>query len=860
LKPFCKLLILILLSCSAQVARAAHVVGGEMFYKTLGPGAPGNMRYEVTLRLFRDVGAATQLPTGTVNIRVNQNDASFSFFAASSLSWLRFEVLTLTTPSPCIVNPPVVSYQLGVYTGIVELPVNADGYTLSYQQCCRIAAMANAQGGSGYTYSTSIPGDSQLGGLTNNSPVVALKDTSLICVGKNFTLDFGAVDDDGDLLTYEFCPAYNSTPANPPFNSLNYTFPYTAASPAGPGVTINPLTGVISGVIGVAGNYVIAVCIREFRNGLEISNHRKDFIIKARDCTTASAILPAGIQACDTYTVNFLNLAPSPVNQTFFWNFGVPGIASDTAIVENPSYTYPDTGVYLVKFYVNRGIDCEDSTSTIVRVYPGLFPGFVYSTPLCANTPIQFTDTSRSTFGTIIKWDWNMGEPGNINNTSTLKNPVIRYQTGGPKTITLTIETSIGCTTVVSKSINVTAFPVITTLFKDSLICNRDTIQLSATAPTGTISWLPNYNIIDANTTTPLVFPKVTTDYYVLSTLDGCTSRDTVRVRLLPTVSLLASNDTAICPGTTAALSVTGNALSYVWGPANRIEGNKDTTHIIARPVGPTWYKVTGQYSNCTGSDSVLVTLLPLPTVYAGPDTLICYGGSFLNPIVATGDVFTWNYTGGIDNPGSLAPRFTPTRAYRYILSSRYLTGCTKPASDTIFVQVYRSFSVNAGDDKIIVAGQSIQLEGSGGGNIYQWSPGIGLSNTNILNPLASPVQTQTYALKASDADGCFSIDSVNVTVFRTQPEIFVPQVFTPNGDGLNDVLYAKPVGIVKLAYFKVYNRLGQLLFTTTDYRKGWDGAIGANRQDSDTFVWIAQGTDYKGALVKRSGTVILLR
>jgi gliding motility-associated-like protein len=856
---------LFLIACffAAGTAKAAHIVGGEMFYKTIGPGASGTMRYSITLRLFRDAGAATQLQTSSLSVRININDAANTFVRVTPVDpVLPFNFITLTTPPPCIQNPPTVSYQLGIYTGIVDLPINAEGYTLSYGQCCRIGSISNAQGGTGYTYSTNIPGDNALGGLTNNSPVVNIKDTSLICAGKNFELDFGAVDDDADSLTYEFCPAYNWTAGNqnPPFASLSYTFPYTAAQPAGPAVTIDLQTGLISGVINVAGNYVIAVCIREFRNGNEISFHRKDFIIKASDCVSSTAVLPGSIQACDTYTVNFLNLAPSPINQTFFWDFGVPGVTSDTAIIENPSFTYPDTGVYVVKFYVNRGGTCEDSATSTVYVYPGLFPGFINSNPVCVNTPVQFNDTSLSRFGNVVKWEWNMGESGSPGNFPTIKNPVMRYQTAGTKDVMLKIETSLGCTTQVSKQIVVTGFPVIVPAFKDSLICNKDTIQLSAIVSAGTVSWSPNYNIINANGETPLVYPKVTTDYYITASQDGCVSRDTVRVRLLPDVQMQVSNDTALCPGATAVLSVTGNAKTYQWAPANRIEGRTDTSHITIKPVANTSYTVTGAYNNCTSTRSVFVRILPLPQVYAGPDTLICLGGSFQNPIIANGDMFWWNYTGGIDNPGSINPRFTPTRTYRYILSTRNLNGCTRVASDTVFVQVYRAFSASAGDDKVIVAGQSIQLDGSGGGSTFLWTPATGLNNTTALTPLASPVQTQTYLLRASDADGCYATDSVTVTVFKTQPDIFVPDAFTPNGDGLNDILYPTPVGIVKLNYFNVYNRWGKLVFSSVSARNGWDGNIGAVRQEPDTFVWVAKGVDYKGATVLRKGTVLLLR
>jgi gliding motility-associated-like protein len=418
----------------------------------------------------------------------------------------------------------------------------------------------------------------------------------------------------------------------------------------------------------------------------------------------------------------------------------------------------------------------------------------------------------------------------------------------------------LGCTASVTRQINVTEFPLVTAAFTDTLICNKDSVRLQATASAGNMSWTPNYNIIGANTASPVVYPKFTIDYIVAANNNGCIGRDTVRIRLLPVVQMTVSNDTAICPGFTAPLQVSGNAKSWHWTPINRIAGNADTSHITAVPSGAVWYRVTGIYNNCSATDSVLVTMLPLPAVYAGPDTLICLGGSFQNPIVAAGDEFWWNYTGGIDNPAGLNPRFTPTHTYRYILSTRNFTGCTRVNRDTVLVQVYRAFKTDAGPDQVIVAGQTVQLQGSGAGSQALWSPALGLNNNGILNPLASPLQTQVYTLKVTGANGCTDSDTARVTVYKTEPEIFVADAFSPNGDGVNDVLYAVPVGITKLEYFKVFNRWGRLVFSTADYRKGWNGAIGGSGQETDTYVWIARGIDYKGNVVQRKGTVLLIR
>ncbi|HEU0064453.1 MAG TPA: gliding motility-associated C-terminal domain-containing protein, partial [Flavisolibacter sp.] len=139
------------------------------------------------------------------------------------------------------------------------------------------------------------------------------------------------------------------------------------------------------------------------------------------------------------------------------------------------------------------------------------------------------------------------------------------------------------------------------------------------------------------------------------------------------------------------------------------------------------------------------------------------------------------------------------------------------------------------------------------------WSPGIGLNNSFIKNPLATLNSDITYVVTGRTAEGCEASDDISIKVFA-QANLFVPTAFTPNGDGLNDVLKVIPVGIKELKFFNVYNRWGELVFTTKDYMKGWDGKVSGMLQGTFTFVWIAEGIDYKGNTIMRKGTVTLIR
>jgi gliding motility-associated-like protein len=185
--------------------------------------------------------------------------------------------------------------------------------------------------------------------------------------------------------------------------------------------------------------------------------------------------------------------------------------------------------------------------------------------------------------------------------------------------------------------------------------------------------------------------------------------------------------------------------------------------------------------------------------------------------------------------------------------------GCPKPAFDSVLITVENPVADAGPEDTSIVMNQPLQLNGSGA-QFYSWSPSTGLNNPDIANPVALLSESQKYTLKVSTAAGCFSIDTIHVTVYKVKPDLFVPDAFTPNGDGLNDVFRPIPVGIKSLTFFKVYNRLGELVFSTNTQKEGWDGTFKGQPQDPGVFVWMAEGIDYLGKVIFKKGSVTLIR
>jgi gliding motility-associated-like protein len=160
------------------------------------------------------------------------------------------------------------------------------------------------------------------------------------------------------------------------------------------------------------------------------------------------------------------------------------------------------------------------------------------------------------------------------------------------------------------------------------------------------------------------------------------------------------------------------------------------------------------------------------------------------------------------------------------------------------------------------VVGQPLQLLASGGTN-YLWSPPTGLSAVDIPDPIAHLIQSIDsirYKVFVSDQANCTDSAFINVKVFKTNPYIFVPTAFTPNGDGLNDVVRPIAVGMKQINYFQVYNRWGQLVFSTQMNGQGWNGMIGGALQSTGVYVWLVRGVDYLNRPFFQKGTVTLIR
>lgn len=865
-----KLLILLFISCCFIDSFGNHLKGGFFTYEYLGPGQnnPTFLRYRVRLTIYMDCIAMG----GQIN-----NPINFSFFDAGTNQLFQNVSVPISQQydlhkghdNPCINgNQAQCYYKIVVYNlPSIELPPNQAGYTVSYQRCCRIAGINNIAGNSnsvGNTYSITIPGGAN---QQNSSAVFAVNDTAVVCANSSIQIPFSATDPNSDSLSYFFCAAWDGADQNvpapntanaPPYGTIPYATGFSGAFPLGNQVTINPVTGLISGIAPAPGEYVITVCVNEYKNGVLIATTRKELHVKVGDCDVVDATLPASFPVCDNFTQFFQNLSPANSLVTgYLWSFG----DNTTSTQATPTHTYSDTGTYRVKLIVNPGGECQDSAFALAYVYPGFFPGFTIN-GICVNKPTQFLDTTRTLYGFVNSWRWNFGDATTNADTSRLQNPVYTYGQTGVKNVRFIVTSNKGCIDTVDKDITIMDKPPLNVQPRDTLICNGATVQLGAIG-NGNFSWTGPNIISNGNTASPTVAPNTTSNYYVTLDDQGCINTDSMRVRVVNFVTLQAMQDTTICATDSVRLRVSSNGLHYAWTNASTLN-NPNSANPTALPTStPTTYQVTARIDHCIATDDVTVTLVPYPVANAGPDTTICYDtdGQLRGSMV--GSSFTWTPASTLTNANTLNPLASPLDTTAYVLSVTDILGCPKPRRDTVIVYVLPKILAFAGKDTAVVVGQQLQFNASGGVS-YFWTPATGLNRTDIPNPMGVYNGSQDsirYKVVMSNTAGCLDSAYVTVRVFRTNPQIFVPTAFTPNGDGKNDYVRPIPVGITHMDYFRIYNRWGQLVYSSTDTEgPGWDGKIKGKEQATATFVWIVRGTDFTGKVVFAKGTVTLIR
>jgi len=380
ISKYIKLSLLVIVTTVSMVSSmsATHVVGGELKYRHIQDD-----RYEITLTFRRDciLGAVDAQFDNPANVWIfNGNGNLKTNLGVNGRLKMNFnssDTLNQIIESDCGFEGTQVCVHETVYREIVRLPNNPgeNGYILAYQRCCRNATLENILEPleTGGTWSVEITPEAQALNTNNQSPDFVQWAPVYVCANEDVNFDHSAIDADGDSLVYKLCtpftgatkeePIPTSAP-NPPYTPVSWKDPYDLNNLLG-GIPlqIDSETGLLTGSPNFVGQFLVGICVEEYRDGVKIGEVRRDFQYNVRLCSDPpTALFEANEGNCDGPLVNFDN--QSLGGTAYQWNFNFPSTETEFLSTEQqPIFEYAEPGVYDVQLIVTRGTDaCSDTT------------------------------------------------------------------------------------------------------------------------------------------------------------------------------------------------------------------------------------------------------------------------------------------------------------------------------------------------------------------------------------------------------------------------------------------------------------------------------------------------------------------
>jgi gliding motility-associated-like protein len=595
---------------------------------------------------------------------------------------------------------------------------------------------------------------------------------------------------------------------------------------------------------------------------------------------------------CFGGSVQFTDQSTSGTRQikTWRWDFG-DGM---TDVVQNPIHKYAQPGDYLVTLFVTNENGCGGASDPI-KIHISQLPvaSFSYSSPGCAGQDVTFTDNSTSAEGSVVSWQWDFGD-GTPVETLTSKNPFNHtYNTPGDYLVKLTVTNSNGCpSNITPVRVNIYPVPVVDFLLPDA--CEDDFAQFTdqstiadATAADFTYEWNfgdPNATPDNANVSHEknprhkflagncLVTLKVTSKY-------GCSFTSAPKSLTInesnPKAAVVVQDQSGLCSAQEVFFE---NRSSVSFGEITRLEVTYDssdpsTTVVYDRPAfgmqlrhkyplftmgsrQVTLRAVAYSGTSCSDVAELPFTLKASPTVTFDQAPVLCIESEpkkLVPNLVGPAGSGVFSGT-GVSTDGV----FDPAVSGAGVFDIRYIYTATDACADTVVQQVKVDASplVSLGPDFTMLEGTKHILKPvvNDDNLSYKWTPATGLDHDDVANPVASPAQDITYQVVVTSAHGCQAMATVSVKVLKF---LVVPNVFTPNGDGVNDFWNVKYLESYPNNKVDVYNRFGERVYSSIGYSVPWDGRYNGSYLPPGTYYYII---DPKNGREVIAGNVTIIR
>lgn len=610
---------LLLLMLLPTASHATHIVGGEMNYTCLG-----NNQYEITLTIFRDCFYGNPAAWFDDPASIGVFDVNNILLQDIRLDLMNNDTLEPVLSSICFVAPPDVCVHTTTYRDTIELMPRIGGYQLAYQRCCRNQTIVNIIDplDSGATYGVTISERALL--ECNSNPKFQQWPPLYICVDEPIIFDQSAMDIDGDSIVYKLCtPLLGATPNdpmpqppyNPPYQPINWVDPPYGVNnmlngfAGGEPLEIDSETGLLTGLPNTVGQFVVGICVEEYRDGELISTTRRDFQYNVGVCGMAvSAFFAPEIQ-CESLTVEFDN--DSQGADDFLWLFNDPNNPGATSTEFSPSYTFQDTGLYTIALIAEPGTICQDTAFKQVYLqYNSLFPDFWVDYLACTDSLyIQANDLTTDTISIPQDWLWELFPGGQ---TSTEQNPAFAITSSGDVTVRLTVTAENGCEKVFEQVLPVQLIDE--ELLADTVtICPGESVNLNPSVDTSyTYSWASSPWISDTSVGGPIVSPDDTTTFVVTVTDSDefCEVERMITVAVPEPLEITLPPDDTTCERAVQLIASANRPGEYFWDTTlnfTSVLATSDTAIFI--PYGETTYYVLLRDTiGCTAMDSVTIT------------------------------------------------------------------------------------------------------------------------------------------------------------------------------------------------------------------------------------------------------------
>jgi gliding motility-associated-like protein len=630
----------------------------------------------------------------------------------------------------------------------------------------------------------------------NSSPTATASSNSAICIGQTLN------------LTSSGGASYSWSGPN--------GFTNSAQNPSIPGATL-----------AAAGIYTVTVS-----NGCS-STAQITVIINTNPTATASS----NSAICEGQTLNLT----SSGGTSYSWS-GPNGFTNSAQNPSIPGATLAAAGIYTVT--VSNGCSSTAQITVIINTNPTATASS--NSAICEGQTLNLTSSG----GTSYSWS---GPNGFTNSAQNPSIPGATLAAAGIYTVTV----SNGCSSTAQITVIINTNPT-ATASSNSAICEGQTLNLTSSGGTS-YSWSgPNGFTNSAQNPSIPGATLAAAGIYTVTVSNGCSSTAQTIVAINSSPTATASSNSAICEGQTLSL-ISSGGTSYSWSGPNGFTSTSQNPSISGATLAASGtYIVTVTNSNgCFSTAQTTVLISSNPTATASSNSAIC-SGQTLNLTSSGGTSYGWSgpngFTSTIQNPS--IPGGTLAVAGIYTVSVTNSYGCSDIASVTI--NVFALPTANAGNDTTIMEDGSAQLHGSGGA-FYSWIPSTGLSCSDCPSPISNPLVTTMYILAVSDSNGCTNLDTVTIFVHHECGDIFIPNAFSPNADGNNDLVCVRGHCIQTMT-FAMYNRWGEVVFESKDQNICWDGTYQGKPLNPDVFVYCLEATLMDGTVVTKKGNITLFR